>query len=472
MGRGAETLPFDWIRTRLEGIQRLVDTNFAEFFDWNSKHAVPGYNFVYRGFYHSFWNDNPSSPDMHQKYLRRIERFNKIDARSKPVLFVRAVATSDELLHVQDLSRKLQARFGPLAHLLVLVDYQRTTQGAAFLQGHPQLMIQFLKPEVQYENDGGPYKEAVRKALDWVVGRGGEKSIIFQSPQHLADAANKTRWGLNPLSGVDPFEDAPCKPLSPECVKPSPGLIAAKGGGGGAAPQAGVQQQQQQYVSGSAVSSRPQPPPQQPLLQQQFPQQQPPQQQQLPQQQLPQQQVPQQQLPQQQLPQQQVPQQQLPQQQLPQQQVPQQQLPQQQLPQQQLPQQQLPQQQLSQQQQLPQQHSQLAEGVQQAPVAAISRPIDRTAASFQPPLVVLPGASASFQPPFVAAPGPRTSSPSSYVAAPWGNFQFQGTQPAGIVAGPSPMAVVGGLGWQGAPSSAQHLLQQPQANWVPMAMHA
>merc|ERR1712176_1645744 len=98
MGRGAETLPFDWIRTSLEGLLHFMRSDFEGFFHYTTfKPKVAGYFDMYRSKYHSFWHDNPDDPGTREKYLRRIARFKKIDASESPVLFVRAVASTDEL---------------------------------------------------------------------------------------------------------------------------------------------------------------------------------------------------------------------------------------------------------------------------------------------------------------------------------------------------------------------------------------
>ncbi|CAJ1395983.1 unnamed protein product [Effrenium voratum] len=104
IGRGAETLPFDWMRTRHEGLVHFLQngwderTNFNGFFEFTSKKVVPGCQMTtYRDYFHSFWHDDPTDPGMHERYKRRIKRFNSIDARSEAVLFVRTIPSTSEL---------------------------------------------------------------------------------------------------------------------------------------------------------------------------------------------------------------------------------------------------------------------------------------------------------------------------------------------------------------------------------------
>merc|ERR1712048_812828 len=34
LGRGAETLPFDWVRSRMEGVLHFIRSDFEDFFDY------------------------------------------------------------------------------------------------------------------------------------------------------------------------------------------------------------------------------------------------------------------------------------------------------------------------------------------------------------------------------------------------------------------------------------------------------
>eukprot|EP00913_Durusdinium_trenchii_P023897 g22442.t1 len=151
IGRGAETLPFDWMRTRHEGLMHFLQGNWDEesnyngFFEFTSKKVVPGCQMTtYRSYYHSFWHDDPTDPGMHERYKRRIKRFNEIDAESKPVLFVRTIPTTEELENVPALMDLLIKRHGKQAFLLLIIDFQKTAQGAAVVEGIDNIMVHFL----------------------------------------------------------------------------------------------------------------------------------------------------------------------------------------------------------------------------------------------------------------------------------------------------------------------------------------
>merc|ERR1712232_1452296 len=82
LGRGAETLPFDWLRTRMEGILHFLRSDFDGFFEWSSTASGGGAITMYRSQYHSFWHDDPNDAGMRERYTRRIKRFWEIDANT------------------------------------------------------------------------------------------------------------------------------------------------------------------------------------------------------------------------------------------------------------------------------------------------------------------------------------------------------------------------------------------------------
>ena len=131
MGRGAETLPFDWVRTTLRGVHQLMTSNFKDFFDFTTRqvvHLEEGASMtIIRAEEHSFWHDDPTSASMRERYLRRIDRFNAIDAHKKGVLFVRGAATSDEVADASIIINDLQLRFGVHAAFLLVIDFQGPT---------------------------------------------------------------------------------------------------------------------------------------------------------------------------------------------------------------------------------------------------------------------------------------------------------------------------------------------------------
>ncbi|CAE7747607.1 ACP5 [Symbiodinium pilosum] len=147
---------------------------------------------------------------MHERYRRRIDRFNKIDAKSKPVLFVRTIPTTDELKAVPEWQ----------AYLLLIIDFQKTAEGAAVVEGIPALqpvlacmsniMVHYMAGSKHVNQEGlpaPPYGEAVQLALDWIVGR--PVSVMqFDGWDTIIKCADRTEWGLNGLGGLYAFEQS------------------------------------------------------------------------------------------------------------------------------------------------------------------------------------------------------------------------------------------------------------------------
>mmetsp|Transcript_75885 Transcript_75885/g.210598 ORF Transcript_75885/g.210598 Transcript_75885/m.210598 type:complete len:630 (+) Transcript_75885:82-1971(+) len=209
IGRGSETLPFDWLRTRIDGLLHFMRNDYEGFYDWTTQQQVGDTSMnIYRGYYHSFWHDNPTDPAMHERYDRRIQRFKEIDATSSTVVFVRALASSDELAKCPELLKELKLRHGPNACLLVIVDFQTTAQGAALIKGHSDLLVYYLTGDVHIDGDGAPYCEPVRVGLDWAVGR-PIKAMVFDSFEIIINCVDETNWGMTGLENVPAFEDEP-----------------------------------------------------------------------------------------------------------------------------------------------------------------------------------------------------------------------------------------------------------------------
>eukprot|EP00927_Polykrikos_kofoidii_P070933 TRINITY_DN6729_c0_g1_i1.p1 TRINITY_DN6729_c0_g1~~TRINITY_DN6729_c0_g1_i1.p1 ORF type:complete len:653 (-),score=130.17 TRINITY_DN6729_c0_g1_i1:86-1954(-) len=211
IGRGSETLPFDWLRTRLEGILHFLRNDFEGFYHWDTMQKVPNTGMtIFRGYLHSFWHDNPTDPAMQERYNRRIQRFKEIDAETSPVLFVRAASVTAELAQAPELLSVLKQKFGKQAFLLMILDFQVTAEGAAIVDGHPDILIYYLSSAVHAPEraDGAPYTEPVKTALDWALRR-QIKAMHFVDMETIVSCADQTDWGLSGLAGLAAFEDAP-----------------------------------------------------------------------------------------------------------------------------------------------------------------------------------------------------------------------------------------------------------------------
>lgn len=230
LGHGAETLPFDWMCTTLEGVLKFISTDFQGFFDFQtvSQHTVSGVNFtLYRSDCHSFWHDDLKDPAEVEKYRRRIQRFCGISANNGPVLFVRLAASTDEIEQVGRLSQQLTQRFGPRAMLLLILDLQGSNPpGACTVAGLDNLMLYFLPTSTGGYEKYGP---AINAALAWAAGR---PNALRQLPT-LASAsalAMPTNWGYYGMGGIPAFEEsrpAQVHHLPAQSLEASSGVAAA-----------------------------------------------------------------------------------------------------------------------------------------------------------------------------------------------------------------------------------------------------
>mmetsp|Transcript_20456 Transcript_20456/g.37305 ORF Transcript_20456/g.37305 Transcript_20456/m.37305 type:complete len:479 (+) Transcript_20456:18-1454(+) len=211
MGRGSETLPFDWLRTRLEGLLHFIRSDFQGFFDYRDVQSVPGTHMtMYRSSLHSFWHDNPDDPNMRDKYHRRIRRFMSIDATTEKVLFVRVLATTDEIPRLGELTTELLDRFGQEARLLCLVPMQFDMVGTAFVQECPGLMLHFLHsdaykdPTQEASFQAHTYASAVNAAFEWILGNDVE-GCSFDSLIEAHGATRSSHTGMSAM-GVSAFD--------------------------------------------------------------------------------------------------------------------------------------------------------------------------------------------------------------------------------------------------------------------------
>lgn len=176
IGRGAETLPFDWARTRIEGVVHFLSKDFQGFFDTakNSIHYKDENGAEWHAFrspIHSFWHDDPFAPAMRERYTRRITRLFSMEARSQPILFVRSAASTNEVARAGELLQLLIQKFGPQAKLLLLLDFQgRQAVGPCVVAGLDNLLIWYFDTE-RAPSARAPYAQPVSSALEWAIGQ-------------------------------------------------------------------------------------------------------------------------------------------------------------------------------------------------------------------------------------------------------------------------------------------------------------
>lgn len=207
MGRGFIPLPFDWIRTTIEGIVHFLNSDFANFFDFDTSNTVPGQAFsMYRSKRHSFWHDDPTSADVQTKYKQRIDNLRGLREEKCQLLFVRSVACSDEILAVDSLLDCLHSLFGELCCLLLIVDFQHTSTGVFSVEDKDDLLVHFLPASVHDgETASAPYRAAISDGFEWM--KGGEmESQLVTSLEELHQLSQTTRWGMCGLGQMNAFE--------------------------------------------------------------------------------------------------------------------------------------------------------------------------------------------------------------------------------------------------------------------------
>jgi len=181
-------------------------SDFEGFFDYKTKTPNLGGMTMYRSKHHSFWHDDPDDAGMRERYTRRIQRFQAIDASTEPVLFVRAMASTDELALAGELSKELTERFGEKAHLLLIVDFQTRAQGPAIVRGLLGNVLLYYHRCEDREPSFAPYMKPITTALHWAAG----KPINAMEMGSMAEATRvieKTDWGFNAHGNVRSFEE-------------------------------------------------------------------------------------------------------------------------------------------------------------------------------------------------------------------------------------------------------------------------
>jgi hypothetical protein len=209
IGRGAETLPFDWSRTKVEALLQFISTGFAGFFDSAINYIAyadeGGKDWrAFRSPLHSFWHDDPTVPAMRERYTRRIKRFFEIKANYQPVLFVRAVAATSEVPRTLELLQLLKNKFGPQAKLLLIVDFQGPSAlGLARLVGYDNLLLCAFNTD-SASSHAAPYGPIIQEALKWAIGQ-PIRAVQLSSMQDFQARLISNDWGMYGAAKVPAF---------------------------------------------------------------------------------------------------------------------------------------------------------------------------------------------------------------------------------------------------------------------------
>jgi len=211
IGRGAATLPFDWIRTRMEGIIHFLRHDFQNFFDFVTQQRVPDTDLMvmFRGYYHSFWHDDPNEPSMHERYERRIQRLWEMKSNEEEkLLFVRSNVSHEEVLQVPELMRELRGKFGPSVRFLLILENQKQMLGPATVVEDDHVMLHYLSMDVHkkgHPENVAPYARAVESALEWCLGKiiGCHKFTSFEEAFGFVDPYPGGEKGMGGLAAFE-----------------------------------------------------------------------------------------------------------------------------------------------------------------------------------------------------------------------------------------------------------------------------
>jgi len=221
---GTEYLPFDSLKTSLEGVLYFLRHNFNDFFHYNdmlpvSPRQCPHVVFkTYRSTIHAFPHHHPVLDQA--KMERRIDRFRLVcrharDTRgARPVLFVRFLGESAEIEKVVELYCLLRLWAGPSCRLCCVCGWQVLEQRTS--ASRPSANLNPMEGEI-YRHDKFP------RILFWLVGavpvmdfvpiRRACKFAVYDEAGLLSCPSISTQ-GL--LERIQPFSD-PYTTKSEEC---------------------------------------------------------------------------------------------------------------------------------------------------------------------------------------------------------------------------------------------------------------
>eukprot|EP00931_Biecheleriopsis_adriatica_P044057 TRINITY_DN25176_c0_g1_i1.p1 TRINITY_DN25176_c0_g1~~TRINITY_DN25176_c0_g1_i1.p1 ORF type:complete len:594 (-),score=125.81 TRINITY_DN25176_c0_g1_i1:63-1844(-) len=205
--------PFDWVRSPIDGVTHLLETDFEDFLTFTSC-AMESSHQVFRStrWGGSFWHHDPEAPGTREEFTRRIERFLGLrdSLAESPRVFLRALNSTRELHQVQALRKALERCF-PKAdqiYLLVIIDLQDSEELLRLDQFGDQTLFAVVPKDVWVDYSSQPaagttqssdevrnmmdragtlYAKALSQALRYWVRRSSAKDGF--ELQRLGDAA-------------------------------------------------------------------------------------------------------------------------------------------------------------------------------------------------------------------------------------------------------------------------------------------
>ncbi|CAL1141752.1 unnamed protein product [Cladocopium goreaui] len=184
---------------------------------------------MFRGYYHSFWHDDPTDPCMCERYNRRISRLGEMNSDEGPqLLFVRSNVSHEnmiEVLQVPELMKLLRAKFGKSSRLLLILENQQKFTGPALVDEDDHVMLHYLSMDVHkksHPDNAMPYARPVECALEWCA-RKTFACRHFETLKEAFQLAHPYPGGERGLGGLPAFEaskvlaavEAGCEPSRP-----------------------------------------------------------------------------------------------------------------------------------------------------------------------------------------------------------------------------------------------------------------
>mmetsp|Transcript_104454 Transcript_104454/g.196689 ORF Transcript_104454/g.196689 Transcript_104454/m.196689 type:complete len:345 (-) Transcript_104454:118-1152(-) len=181
LGLSDVTLPFDWIRCRMEGLLHFLANDFEDFFNFADKQEVILHDHpmtAYRSPMHSFWHDKLEDYAVRANIWKRVHRFLNLaieDSRGS-LLFVRTVATTAELSEIEHLFELLQTRRGNKQIYLLVVIGGQAVIGPILHAKHTGIIF-WAQPEFEQLTTSmdreQPYEDAILFGVHYVLGDAG-----------------------------------------------------------------------------------------------------------------------------------------------------------------------------------------------------------------------------------------------------------------------------------------------------------
>lgn len=220
LGLDEATLPCDWIRSSMDGLVHWLREDFADFLNMQERYELTVQACamtVHRSRTHSFWHDDVADSTVQEKLLRRVDRFMGLasdhasEGSPRALLFVRSVASSEELRDVEVLFELLRSRFEILGRrvcLLVIIDGQPFA-GPVLHARHMEGLIFWLLPVFKGKltldcSSPAPYEEAIAFAVQRILSGPSAQEAKWPQVERATDIVDEkgALWQLG-VRGTD-----------------------------------------------------------------------------------------------------------------------------------------------------------------------------------------------------------------------------------------------------------------------------